>query len=380
VAELGAIAAGTSVADWFAMQNSTKLLTSALALCALGGLSVGCTNSSPGSSSSLDANGVLGKFQHPTGSFSNENGGAAFSSYQSKKDESSHVAIPNAGGGSGTSSTQSMHILSTTADAQCAAGATCACAKGGSYSYQKDTAAENPTVNFRFDSCQFDNGSGFDGVAELVVSDQPLVGVKKMAGVVNSAADAGAASTVSTTKNFVLTAKGTGSDGGKSMALEFSLAQEAGYVLLSVDMADGNIVIGIAKDGTAFVKAKQGTWNCTPSASSGYSCTSEDGGAPVAIANRDATSGAPAKSGTTTGVCALQPGDSACDACVASNCCAAIQACNASAECGALMKCGETCNHEQSCLDSCKSQHSAGVSPLEAVFSCMENRCTSQCQ
>lgn len=269
------------------------------------GFAVGCTPENK----QVDLDDALNAFKNPTGSFSKETGSGAFSGYRSEEAESSKVSTPGASGSSGTSRTQSLTFLTKTLDqkAQCAEGEACPCESSGSFVYKMETRSEGKALQMQFDKCVSADGSGFDGQAALLVSNQPLLGLesgglekKAPASEENEEASDEAASTPKTPKtpktgsktlavnpslgqNLLLTAKGTAFEGDKSVSLEFSLVYEAGYTVLAIEVPDGKVVIGMAADGTAFVKAKQGSWTCKPQNGKGYVCTSTSGGEDVAV-------------------------------------------------------------------------------------------------
>jgi hypothetical protein len=258
-----------------------KTTLSILALCTLGASSLlGCSTESK----SVDPADALGRFQHPSGSFSGDSGSAAFSGYQSDRAASSKVAVPDgatsASGGSAT--TQSLHVLTMTTSnqSQCGEGRKCSCDGSGSFTYSEESSDLGTQLRFQFDHCLSADGSGFDGQAAIVLSDKPILGIRAA----NASNTAGAAASSSGTTNFLLVADGTGFDGGTSAPLAFALASEAGYTFLSVDLPDGNVVVGAAADGTVYVKAKEGSWTCNPDDAAGYACVSDDGAPAVKVA------------------------------------------------------------------------------------------------
>ncbi len=255
---------------------------------------------------------ALDAFQNPTGSFTKDNGNSAFSGYRSEKSESGKVATPGASSSSGTK-TQSLRLLSHTLDAksQCVEGASCACEKSGSFVYSIEQTKLGSGYHFEFDKCVNADGSGFDGKALLVATSQSILGIQdsgsqsaepSQSSASDSTSDTGSSmgleeadSSSSTpaadgSKNILFAAKGTASQGSQSLAVEFALVQEAGYTLLAIDVADGKIVIGVAANGNAFVKAKQGTWICKPGSAKGYTCKSTSGAEDVAVDDSDSTS------------------------------------------------------------------------------------------
>jgi hypothetical protein len=198
-----------------------------------------------------------------------------------------------------------MRLLAKTMDAksQCVEGSPCACETSGSFTFQKEDTKVGVSARFTFESCVFADGNGFDGEALLVTSSSPIVGIAKKAAAAKSPATktpttAGAATqqdaTTGQEPNLLLTAKGTASTSKGKMALEFSLAREDGYTLLSIEVPDGNVVVGASDGGDVFVKSKQGTWSCSPSAE-GYACTSDGDGKKVTVSSSKISGEAAAK-------------------------------------------------------------------------------------
>lgn len=273
-----------------------KTALSALAVTfTLGALSMGCSNET---SDSVDATSALDSFQNPTGSFTKETGGQALSSYKSEQAESSKVNRP--GGGSGGTKTQSLRLLSKTLDskASCNEGQACACVGGGSFTYTLEQTKAGQAARFQFDKCVGDDNGGFDGQAILLVTQKPLIGIDGPArnkpappaksgsseeGGLTEADDGSTSGGPSGEDNLLFAAKGTAIEGNRRTPLEFALAYEQGYTLLAVEVKDGKVIVGLSPNGTVFVKAKQGTWVCTPSLSRGYQCKSAEGGDDVEI-------------------------------------------------------------------------------------------------
>jgi hypothetical protein len=246
-----------------------KIMSSAVVLLAVvASPLMGCSSESH----SVDADSALSAFKNPTGTFSKDTGSSAFSSYQSEHAQSDSVSRPSVGSGSsGQSNPQSVKVLAKTLDAksQCTEGEKCACAGGGSAIYDQEPSKIGKAVRFQFDKCIGDDGAGFDGEALLLVTSQPIVDLAK-----DTPAASGASADA---QNILFAAKGTATDGDKSLELEFALVEESGYTLLAVEVADGKIVVGLAPDGSAWVKAKQGTWTCKPNESKSYACTPVEG-------------------------------------------------------------------------------------------------------
>ena len=258
-----------------------KTALTILALCTLASSSLlGCSTES----GSVDPADALGRFQHPSGSFSSDSGSAAFSGYASDRAASGNVAMPDGAtsASGGTSTTQSLHVLTMTTSnqSQCGEGRKCSCDGSGSFTYSQGSSKLGTEIDFEFDHCIAADGSGFDGKAAIVLSQSPILGLR--------------GGTSNGKPNFLLVAKGTGYDGTESAPLTFALASEAGYVFLSVDLPDGNVVIGVAGDGTAYVKAKEGSWTCNVDDASGYACVSDDGAPAVKVAKTSASNDKPA--------------------------------------------------------------------------------------
>jgi putative hemolysin len=274
-----------------------KTALSALAMTfTLGALSIACSSES---SEPVSANSALDSFQNPTGSFTKETGGQALSGYKAEQAESSKVERP--GGSAGGTKPQSLRLLTKTLDskASCNEGQSCACVGGGSFSYRREETKAGQAARFQFDSCVGNDNAGFDGQAILLVTSRPLLGIsddgnsrsapppKKTGssdeGGLTEAEDGSPASEAERDQNLLFAARGTAIEGNKRTALDFALAYEKGYTLLAVEVKDGKVVVGLAPSGTIFVKAKQGSWVCTPSSSRGYQCKSSSGGDDVQL-------------------------------------------------------------------------------------------------
>ncbi len=257
------------------------VLSAFVAAVTLSTLAIGCTNES---TDSVNTDSAIDAFQNPTGSFDKSTGADAFSAFKAEKSESTKVSQPDGKSGVGT---QSIRLMTRTLDAKtsCAEGQSCACAAGGSFSYQLEESKVGKAARFQFNKCVGESNSGFDGQAIILVTSKPILGIekatakktstKKPTGGLSEADDS--SSSASLDQNVLFAAKGTAIEGQQKTALEFALLSEAGWTLLAVQVKDGKIVIGVAPNGNAFVKAKQGTWYCSPGTAKGYVCKSETG-------------------------------------------------------------------------------------------------------
>lgn len=304
-----------------------KTALTALALTvSLGAATMACSSSS--SSERVDTQSALASLRSPTGTFSSQNGKAAFAGYSSKRADSSKVST-GSGGGSGTSRAQGLRILNQAAagEAACTDGQACACEKSGSMTYTHESSADGDLLRIAFDACVSEDGEGFDGEAVLLASKKPLLGVKEGSKTsspastegdadqpsAGDAADDGLSEAQPETEagddfalpegvvSLMLAAKGTAIHSGGKTPLELAMVTEAGYVYLSVTVPDGNVVIGLAKDGSAVVKPKDQTWTCSPAGQS-YTCQSGDGEKLEIDASEDAADdGASAGEGSSDG-------------------------------------------------------------------------------
>jgi hypothetical protein len=275
------------------MKNIT--LSAFVAAAALGVASAACS-SAP--AERTDADSTLASFKNPTGSFSKENAGSAFSGYKSEQGESGKVQAPGVSGG--TSNTQSMKLLARTLDAksQCTEGQTCACPTSGSFVYGIEQSKSGQSLRATFDSCIDESGSGFNGEVLFLATSRPLLGIALKAPAKSKLVGPGGAKQPTTpapsgggatggglqeanpgsssgaqasAENYLFVAKGTAIEGRQSTPIEFAVVSEAGYLVASVSVPDGNVIVGMAPDQTIFVQAKQGSWVCTPNGSR-YTC------------------------------------------------------------------------------------------------------------
>ncbi len=278
------------------MKNITL---SALVVAAAFGVASAACSSAP--AERTDADSTLASFKNPTGSFSKETAGSAFSGYKSEQGESGKVQAP--GVSNGASSPQSMKLLARTLDAksQCNEGQTCACPTSGSFVYGLEQSSSGQALRATFDKCIDESGSGFDGEVLFLATSKPLLGIALKApaksklvgpggakqpttpapstgssggsdsGGLKEANPGSSTTPTSGAENYLFVAKGTAIEARQSTPIEFAIVSEAGYLVASVSVPDGNVVVGMAPDQTIFVQAKQGSWVCTPSASR-YTC------------------------------------------------------------------------------------------------------------
>jgi hypothetical protein len=252
-------------------KHMTKIFSGLVVLTAAIGLTsaVGCSSSE--SSRTVSADDALTTFQNPTGSFSKDNASQAFSGFRSEQSESGKVGTGGVAGSGGSTKTQGLtKFMTRTLDAKasCAEGQSCACEVSGSFSYTAEQSKAGAAAHIKFDKC-VNKEAGFTGEAVIVVTSNPILGIERDSSSPTTASD----------KNLLFAAKGEAFDAKQSVNLEFALLHESGYTLLAIQVADGKIVIGVAPNGNAFVKAKQGTWVCKAGkGSKGYACSSTSGG------------------------------------------------------------------------------------------------------
>jgi hypothetical protein len=275
-----------------------------------------------------DVDSALEAFRHPTGTFSKENGSSAFSNYRSEQSESSKVNTPKSGESSGTSSSQSVRLLAKTVDSQakCSEGQSCPCDAGGSFVYSQLQRSEGLALRFKFDDCLSADKTGFAGEAVLFMTDKALLGddAARSSSSSSSSSSSGApkktgslfgnskplAMPSTEPKNMFLAARGNAIEGSKRTPIEFALIKEGEFVLLAVEVPDGKIVIGIASDRSAFVKAKQGTFLCQPKGKEGYACKSTNGGEELDVdADTASSAGSDAKDTGYAGTGSADSGD-----------------------------------------------------------------------
>lgn len=275
------------------MKTATTSLALVVTLGMLASSSIGCSSSSE--KEDVDTASAISELRSPTGTFSEANAAKAFGGYRSDRANSSKVAAPGLGSAGG-SSTQSIRLLDSASSAQsgCGANQPCACPNGGSLTYQAGSSPDGQLVRVTFDACGFEDGWGFDGKAILLASNKSLLGLDEPAASTPTAPkkpatgfggeddttpdlrEADDSGYGSGAKAFLVAAKGTATDGKRSLALSFALLRESPYSFLAVSVPDGKIVIGVSDDGRAIVRSKEGTWRCQ-SGARGWTCTSDKG-------------------------------------------------------------------------------------------------------
>jgi hypothetical protein len=250
-----------------------KTLATALALTfTLGASTLACSSESSGGR--VDTGTALSSLRSPTGTFDKSNATSAFAGFRDQRERSSNVAGAQPAGRAQTgSSQQGLRILNTAAslEANCSEGQTCACPGSGSASWSHESTAEGEVVRMSFAQCVFEDGDAFDGEAVVLASKEPLLGLEReTGGAFGDTGDLGGYA------SLLIAANGDMTHQGKTMALQFALLMEAGYTLLSVEVPDGSVVIGIAPSGKVIVMAKNETWTCAATAGA-YACTSSSG-------------------------------------------------------------------------------------------------------
>lgn len=83
--------------------------------------------------------------------------------------------------------------------------------------------------------------------------------------------------------------------------------------------------------------------------------------------------------GNPGGVCPGFTPQDACDTCLASSCCTQTKNCLQGTACYSFYECAKPCT-TQSCIDSCRSANPSGGSAYDALGSCAQSFCSSQCQ
>ena len=237
----------------------------------------GCAK--PAGDASKSAGVAIDTIQTPTGTFEADNASGAFGGYDTNRNASS--GFTNTGGGTGgSSSAQSLHVLSNTVQGSaCREGATCACDGGGSYTYERQSTDYGPALQATFDDCILSSGTGFSGDMVLLASDKPLLKSDQL--LEDSTADG---------KSAVLAAQGTFTVQSKTIDASVVLLSERGVDYLAVDVPDGRLVIGRrSSDGLAVVYAKDTTWVCKPDANVSYACEEQNSGKTMEVATTGST-------------------------------------------------------------------------------------------
>lgn len=81
----------------------------------------------------------------------------------------------------------------------------------------------------------------------------------------------------------------------------------------------------------------------------------------------------------------LGTGLPACDTCLGSSCCAEDQTCGSDQDCMGFVSCVDNCvpsdggPPDQQCYADCQTTYPNGESELNALDSCMQNSCTTEC-
>ncbi len=81
----------------------------------------------------------------------------------------------------------------------------------------------------------------------------------------------------------------------------------------------------------------------------------------------------------------LATGLAACDTCLGASCCAEDEACGNDQDCMGFIECVDECDPgdggqpDQECYGNCESEFPNGENELNALDSCMQNDCSTQC-
>lgn len=272
---------GTTVAN--VPITMMKLFTgSAVALFALSSV-VGCSSPDKGVATSSSA--ALAEIQNPTGTFDKSNGSQAFAGYNQNKQSSSSVAGASGGATAGGTTAQSIKFLANQTG-NCAQGSSCACPGGGSFQYAAKRTNDSVELSLDMSACVFESGDSFDGNALFVQSQKALVDDSKLPQK-SAPYDDGLSN--------LLAMEGDATVLGKTSHVKLVYLEQHGWVYLSVEVPSGSLVVGVASDGTAVVKAKDKTWTCDYS-SHGYSCKSDAGDDAVDVEASSSSSSATASS------------------------------------------------------------------------------------
>jgi hypothetical protein len=60
-------------------------------------------------------------------------------------------------------------------------------------------------------------------------------------------------------------------------------------------------------------------------------------------------------------------------------CCSQESACSSEASCLSLLQCLAGCGSDTTCQNNCATQYPAGVQPANALGSCYQTNCSTQC-
>jgi hypothetical protein len=303
------------------------VLSAFVASITLGALAMGCSNES---TDSVNTDSAINAFQNPTGSFDKSSGADAFSSFKSEQSESGKVQQPDGKSGPGTQSLRTLTRTLANTTSSCSEGQSCACQGGGSFVYSLESSKAGQSARINFNKCIGDNNTGFDGQMIVLVTSQPILGIgaaqtapasgtkKPSSGSTDGLKDADSSSSSTSSaadKNILIAAKGNAIEGQKRVAVEFALLKEGGWLLLAVEVKDGKVVLGVAPNRDVFVKAKQGSWICSPRSTKGYQCKAQGSGEDLDLEDAE-TAEAPSEepssqTGTGTGSEELPPSEEA---------------------------------------------------------------------
>ncbi len=76
------------------------------------------------------------------------------------------------------------------------------------------------------------------------------------------------------------------------------------------------------------------------------------------------------------GSCQSSPSDSKCDQCAFASCCAPVTKCFSSSDCTNLYSCVQSCGYATTCVNACRSKYSTVAYELDAVNTCLSQKCT----
>ncbi len=74
-------------------------------------------------------------------------------------------------------------------------------------------------------------------------------------------------------------------------------------------------------------------------------------------------------------VCNAGPAASQCDVCANAKCCMPLTACAGSTQCNNLLSCVMGCGGAAACVDGCNHNYSGSVTTLDAIDSCLMQKC-----
>jgi hypothetical protein len=240
---------------------------------------MGCGSSSSGSDpfgQEPDYNEVQGHFDHPDGTFNAANASGVLGNANGSGD--ANAAGVFTGGSSSSSSgvqQKALKILGGNPQLSCAdlsAGhesGSCACPSGGSFDYQLSGAGgqsnADVTMKVHLNACA-SNDVVVDGSEFLHMTSS-----KNASG--------------QTDFTMLFVVKATVQKGAETHTLDIAEEYGNGEVRIAVKVDDGWVTVVIKSNGSTGsyeVRDKNGTWTCTYD-STGGSCTSSNGGQPVAF-------------------------------------------------------------------------------------------------